>query len=297
MSVIGNKDINLSAIGLGSANFGREIDKAAAFAIMDRALTRNINLFDTAPSYGKGVSESIIGEWLLSRHPGSGSIFVSTKASPPYNIKGLIKSVDESLNRLRIERIDIFYLHSWDPTAQFPEILAALNQLVMKGKVRMLGASNFTAEQLERTLDLQRTLGLATFGFLQNNNNFAIRDINDGVRDVCLKNEMKIISYSPLGAGFLTGKYENTVPIGTRFDTVPQHRQIYFQKTAFDRLKLLKQIAARTGYSEIQLGLAWAFHQPDVTSVLIGGRTPMHIDQAFSAFTDYPAELLSHTFE
>jgi aryl-alcohol dehydrogenase-like predicted oxidoreductase len=132
-------------------------------------------------------------------------------------------------------------------------------------------------------LELQAELGFAPFRVLQNCNNLALRDVDEPVRQLCTAHRIAIVTYSPLGAGFLTSKHRHGVPHGSRFDLIPSHQRIYFQKTAYDRLTRLETVARRTGYSQVQLALAWALHQRGVASVLVGGRTPMHLDQAFAA--------------
>lgn len=274
---------NISKIGLGCVTFGREIDQEASFEIMDHALAKGVNFFDTAAGYGGGSSEMIIGKWLASRRPASGNITVATKILPPFSPQKILASVHESLKRLGTPAIDLLYLHSWDQSVEKMENLAALDTLVSKGDVRMLGASNFNTKQLRQTLDQQKNNGLATFRFIQNNHNLAISELNNDAFRICQENGIAVVSYSPLGAGFLTGKYNRGIPEGTRFDLIPGHQNIYFTKQAHRRLGKLKIVAGRTGYAMITLALAWALHQPGISSVLVGGRTPKHLDQAFEA--------------
>ena len=273
----------LAPICLGGSTFAREIDQTAAFAMMDHAYANGVTLFDTAAMYSAGASEKIFGAWLASRRPTPGSLIVATKIYPPYTPEAMSAAVTASAARLGVDVIDVLYLHKWDAAAGTPATLAALDQLVRSGRVRAVGASNFTAPQLRDTLALQTRLGLNPFRILQNNNNLAVSDVDGPIRELCVTHGVAIVTYSPLGGGFLTGKHRGGVQPGSRFDVAPGHQPIYFTPVCEARLKRLAEIAARTGHSMPHLGLAWALHRPGIASVLIGGRSPAHLDQAFAA--------------
>lgn len=275
--------VQMSGIGLGCATFGREIDIAAAHVLLDHAVACSITSFDTAMSYGNGASESIVGEWFASRRLPAGSVTIATKIAPPYQPARIADIVNRCLRRLRVPVIDLLYLHRWDATAESPATLAALDALVRTGKVRILGACNYNCEELKTALALQAQHGLECFRVAQNNHNLAVSDITPEFRQFCAAREIAIVTYSPLGAGFLTGKHQRGVQPGSRFDVVPGLQSIYFHEAAHRRLRRLTQVAAHAGQSQIHLALAWALHQPDVASVLIGGRTPAHLDQALAA--------------
>jgi len=280
----------LSPLCLGGSTFGREIDQAAAFALMDHAVARGITLFDTAATYTAGASEKIVGAWLASRRPAVGSLSVATKISPPFTPDAIDAAVAASAARLGVATIDLLYLHKWDAAAESPAALVELDRLVRSGRVRALGVSNFTAAQLQTVLRLQRQQGLATFRALQNFNNLAVSDVDPKVRELCAAGEVAIITYGPLGAGFLTGKHRGGVQPGSRFDVAPGHQTIYFKPGPETRLARLAAVAAQTGHPMAHLALAWAVHRPGVTSVLVGGRIPAHLDQAFAALAlDEPA--------
>jgi aryl-alcohol dehydrogenase-like predicted oxidoreductase len=283
--------VRLSKIGLGTATFGREIDQLEAFGMMDHARTKGINHIDTAFHYSKGECERIIGAWLASRRPEPGSLMVATKMWFPYTPALVQASVEQSLQRLGVEAIDYFYFHKWDEGAADPSVLAALDRLVREGKLRALGASNFTADQLERVLRLQAELGYARLQVLQNNNNFAVRHIDEPLRQLCATENIDLITFSPLGAGFLTGKHRQGVEPGSRFALVKNSPKIYFTDLAWSRLDRLEAVAAKYGHSPIVLAMAWALHQPGITSVLAGGRKSAHIDQAFAGLELDQAEI------
>lgn len=270
----------VSLIGLGCVTFGREINEAAAHELLDHAYARGVTFFDTASAYGQGASETILGRWLASRRPTS--ITIGTKILPPYEPARIAQAVRESLQRLGVGSIDVLYLHRWDVTAESPAVLAALDDLVKAGQVRALGVCNYNQQQLETALSLQEH-GLTRFSVAQNNQNLAVSDVSDALRQCCAAHGVAIVTYSPLGAGFLTSKHQHGVQAGSRFDLVPGHQDVYFHEGAYRRLAGLEAVAARTGHSQAHLALAWALHRPGIATVLIGGRTPAHLDQAFAA--------------
>ncbi len=275
--------LRVSRIGLGCVTFGREIDEPAAHAMLDHAFASGMIFLDTASAYGGGASERVLGSWLASRRPGAGGLTLATKLLPPFTANRIAETMEQSLERLGVPAIDLLYLHTWDASAESTESLAALDALVRSGRVRAIGASNFTAVQLARALDAQERHGLAQFKFVQNNQNLAVSDVTPDLRELCAARGVAIVTYSPLGAGFLTGKHSNGVAPGSRFDIIPGHQQVYFHAAAQRRLARLDAVATRTGFSKAHLALAWALHQPGVASVLVGGRTPAHLDQALAA--------------
>ena len=284
---------SFSSIGLGCVTFGREIDQQASFSLMDYAVENGITFFDTAAAYGDGASEKIIGSWIADRRPVSDSILIATKILPPYKAKAIKESVNQSLKRLGTDVIDLLYLHRWDAAIEGIEALSTFNDLVKAGKIKMLAASNFNTAQLERIIHLQKKNGFDLFRSIQNNNNFAVRDITKEIVQICVDDDIKIVTYSPLGAGFLTGKYKNGVGGNTRFSLIKGHQDIYFNESSFQRFDQLQKVSALTGYTTSHLALAWALHQPDVTSVLVGGRSREQLEQALSALTFYDLDIFN----
>jgi len=286
-------NLTISRLSLGGATFGREIDAAAAHALIDHAVARGMTHIDTAAAYSAGESERIVGAWLASHESLRTSVTIATKVLPPYSPAALDSAVAASADRIGVQVIDLLYLHKWDPQVETTETLGALDRLLHCGRVRHIGASNFSGEQLRATLARQSALGLTRFQFIQNNNNLAVRDVDDALRALCRENGVGIVTYSPLGAGFLTGKHREGVQPGSRFDVIPGHQAIYFQPTAARRLENLAKLADQTGQTMSHLALVWALHQPGITSVLIGGRSLSHIDQAFTALNACDPALLT----
>jgi aryl-alcohol dehydrogenase-like predicted oxidoreductase len=282
--VLGKSDLTVSSIGLGCVTFGREADEAASFAVMDRALERGINLLDTAEAYGEGLSEEIVGRWLADRRARE-RIVLATKVRTPLDRARVLASAEASLRRLQVETIDLFQLHNWDGNVPLEETLEALDALVRQGKARAIGCSNFAAWQLCKALWRQEVHGWPAMASVQPNYNLVVRDIERELLPLCADQQVGVISYSPLGGGFLTGKYREggDMPKGTRLDIVPQMQPIYFHATGFRILEGLRARAAELGTTIPLLALAWAMTEPRITSVLIGARTPAQVDQALAA--------------
>lgn len=265
------------------------------FELLDYAQANGISFFDTAAAYGAGASERIVGTWLKLNKVAN-AITIATKILPPYTPHNIEAGIEQSLERLQSDTIDLLYLHHWDASVESAETLAALDDLVRKGKVRRLGASNFRAPQIQNIVTRQIKSGWSRFQFVQNNHNYAVSDVTDECYRVCTQLGIAIVGYSPLGAGFLTGKYASGLQEDSRFARVPGHQQIYFREAAYKRLARLHAVAERTGYSAVQLALAGALHQKKMASVLVGARRKEHIDQALEALA-FDATHILHELE
>ena len=283
----------MTEIGLGCVTFGREINKTHSFEMMDYALDHGISFFDTASAYQDGASETIVGEWLASRPSTVDKVIVATKISPPFDSENIKVSVDQSLKRLRVDRIDLLYFHCWHDSVLTQDALFTLDQLVKQGKIHMIGASNFSEDQLRDSIEIQKFNGLACFQYVQNNHNLAVSDLTPEFKELCHNNKIDIVTYSPLGAGFLTGKYNSGTIARSRFDIIPGHQNIYFNEQSFRKLEMLKELSYSSGHSTTHLALVWAFHQPGIKSVLIGGRNISHLEQAFAVKQFYDLEILT----
>lgn len=283
---LGNADLKVSSIGMGCVTFGREIDQAASFKVLDRALERGINLFDTAAVYAGGASETVLGQWIAERGVRD-RIVLATKVYGTLTKDFVIATADESLARLKTDRIDLLYLHNWDDETPLEETMSALNTLVESGKVRAIGCSNWQAWQLAKSLLHCQKTALRAMQCVQPPYNLVQREIEADLLPLCADQGLGVITYSPLAAGFLAGKYrrDREVPKGTRFDVIPGHQPIYFTNHGYAVLDRLEQVAEQTGRSMVQLALAWTLTRPNVTSVLIGARDTEQVDQAFSAET------------
>jgi len=281
---LGTSTLQVSAIGLGCVTFGREIDRPASFAILDRAIERGITLLDTAANYGDGASETVLGSWLrdrgLRKH-----IILATKVAPPLTQANISATAEASLRRLGCETVDLLQVHSWDAGTPLEETLDALDTLVRQGKTRFLGCSNFSCAQFSAALERQRSRHVSAFVSSQSIYNLVHREIEQDLLPFCQAQGLGMITYSPLGAGFLTGKHKrgNSAPAGSRFDVKPGHTRIYYTEEGFATVEALAALAARLNHSMVQLALHWVLTRPEPTSVLVGARDPAQVDQAFAA--------------
>ena len=281
---LGLSDLCVSHIGMGCVTFGREVDPHSSLSIMDHAFERGITLFDTAEAYAGGESERVVGEWMQSRKTRD-RIVLATKINGTLTRERIIASAEASLKRLRTDRIDLLQTHAWDEFTPFAETLEALSSLVKDGKVRHLGCSNYSGLQLSMALNLSRTAGLSHMVSVQPPYNLVQRGIETDLLPICTAESIGVISYSPLAAGFLTGKYRPgaAIPSGTRFDVIPGHQNIYFTEHGYQVLTQLDKEVAATNRSHVDLALSWVLSQPGITSVLIGVRNKQQIDQAFES--------------
>jgi aryl-alcohol dehydrogenase-like predicted oxidoreductase len=264
--------------------FGREIDDATSQTILDHAMDLGITLLDTAAVYGDGASEKILGSWMRDRATRD-RVVLATKVSGRLSRDRIIQSAEASLKRLATDRIDLLQAHDWDGETRLEETLEAFHTLVERGRVAAWGCSNWSADQLAAAQAVGDRNGWTALASVQPIYNLVDRQIEERLLDLCATKRIGVISYSPLGAGFLTGKYrrDGVVPQGTRFDVKPAHRDIYFTEHGFRIAELLRAAAEKARRTMPELALAWVFRQPAITSVLVGARTPRHLDQAFEA--------------
>ena len=281
---LGQSEFCVSPIGLGCVTFGREIDEATSQTILDHAMELGITLLDTAAVYGDGASEKILGRWMRDRATRD-RIVLATKVSGRLSRDRIIQSAEESLKRLDTDRIDLLQAHDWDGETPLEETLEAFHMLVERGLVLAWGCSNWNVDQLAAAQAVADRNVWTALASVQPIYNLVDRRIEERLLDLCTTKRIGVISYSPLGAGFLTGKYcrDRSVPQGTRFDIKPAHRDIYFTEHGFRIVESLRAAAERAGRTIPELALAWVFCQPAITSVLVGARTPRHVDQAFEA--------------
>ncbi len=305
---LGRTDTSLSFIGLGCVTFGREIDEDASAAILDDAVERGINWLDTAEAYGggnartyrrdvlkvddvretsdiMGSSEIIIGKWMKARGCRD-DVVICSKVSSGNSPENIARALQVSLERLQVDCVDIYELHSPDETVPIAESLAALDEEVLAGRIGTVGCSNFNAAQLREALDASAREGYARFEVVQPPYNLADPGAQDELFPLCRREEVAITSYSPLAAGFLAGKYTpdlNAFPKGSRFDVIPGHADIYFNDRNFRNVERLRALADNRGIPMVRMAMAWAMGHPDITSVLVGARHAGHLDNAFDA--------------
>lgn len=295
---LGPSELEVSVFGLGTMTFGAESDETASRSILDRYHEAGGRFIDTADVYSQGESESIIGRWLADK--GDHDAIVATKArfamgegdsNQGAGAAYLQRAIDASLGRLRIEPIDLYQMHAWDPQVPIEETLGALSSFVEAGKVRFIGLSNYTGWQLERAVLTARSQGFAPPVSLQPQYNLLAREIELGVLPVVIENGLGLLPWSPLGGGWLTGKYSRDErPTGaSRLGEDPERGVEAYDRRNVDRtwdiLDVVSEIAVGRGVSMSQVALNWVRNRPTVSSVLLGCRTVAQLEDNMQALT------------
>ncbi|MBI4903956.1 MAG: aldo/keto reductase [Acidobacteria bacterium] len=285
----------LGRSGLGCVTFGREITQRESFAILDHAIAGGVHLFDTAEAYGDGASERILGDWL-ARNDCRCSVTLVTKVTTRFTHSHVREAIDASLTRLRSACVDIYLMHQYDAATPLEEALEAMTAVVESGRARFIGCSNFTAAQLRRAIEISVQRGLAPIAAIQPVYNLIARDIESEVLPLCKQENIAVMSYSPLAAGFLSGKYtpdRNALPAGSRFAIKPAHAGIYFHAENFRIVERLRALSGRSGIPITRLAMAWVMANPDIECVLAGARNSSQLDNALDAASNpLPAELI-----
>ena len=287
---LGRSGCAVSSLTLGTMTFGKETDEAGSHAQLDAFVEAGGNLVDTADVYTAGTSEEIIGRWLASAAPEKRDrVVLATKGRFPMgddvndiglSRRHLQRALDASLRRLGVETVDLYQVHSWDPVTPLEETLGTLDEFVRQGKVRYVGLSNFTGWQVQKAGALAREHGWTSPVTLQPQYNLLVRELEWEIVPSCLDAGLGLLPWSPLGGGWLTGKYTREErPTGaTRLGEDPARgveaydRRSSKQRT-WDVVDAVREVAEGRGVSMAQVALAWLVDRPAVTSVILGART------------------------
>lgn len=274
---LGKSSLQVSPLCLGGNVFGWTADEPTSFALLDAFVAAGFNFVDTADSYSTwapghrgGESETVIGNWLKARGRRDQVIIATKVGSEVMGRKGLSKAyivseVEESLQRLQSDYIDLYQSHRDDAATPVDETLEAYSQLVRQGKVRVIGASNFTAGRLRESLAASRAHGYPRYESLQPNYNLYDRaDYETQLEPLCMKEGLGVIPYFSLAAGFLTGKYRSQEDLAKS----PRGRfvQKYLNDRGFRIVTALDQIAAQLGSTPGKVAIAWLLARPSITA-------------------------------
>ncbi len=273
---LGGSGLRASRVGLGCNNFGGRIDFDATRAVVEAALEAGITFFDTAAAYGGGGgSERFLGEILEGRRD---RVVLATKFGwePDRGLgvrNHVLSAIDASLERLRTDCVDLYYLHKPDPETPIGETLLALDELVRAGKVRAIGCSNFSAAQLAEADRVAREQGTVRFTVLQNHYSLLERGDDEDVLPLCGALGIAYVPYFPLASGLLTGKYRRgqPAPEGTRL----AGRKI--EEARFDRVEALERFAEGRGRTLLELAISALASTPGITSVIAGATKPEQV--------------------
>ena len=288
---LGGSDLGTPRLALGGNVFGWTASGEEAFAILDRFVAAGGTMIDTAdvysswvPGHQGGESETLLGEWL-KRRGRRDDVLIATKVGYDAGLSAetIAAAAEDSLRRLGTH-IDLYYAHKDDAGTPLAETLAAFDRLVKAGKVRWLGASNYSAARLAEALDLSEREGLARYEVLQPEYNLLVRDRFEGeLQQLCMDRVVGVLPYFGLAAGFLTGKYRSEQDKaksvrGSRMDA-------YMNDRGFRVLAALDEVAAEAGATPAQVALAWLAAQPGVTAPIASATSRAQLDELLGVLT------------
>jgi aryl-alcohol dehydrogenase-like predicted oxidoreductase len=295
---LGRSGLKVSELCLGAMTFGRESTEEVSFQMLDRFVEFGGNFIDTADVYSQGISEEILGRWLAGKR--RDDYVIATKVrfpmgSGPNDVglsrKHILSAVEDSLRRMNISYIDLYQVHMWDPGTPLEETLDTLQQLVVSGKVRYLGASNYAGYQLQKAVDLSRQRGWEPFVCLQPLYNLLDRSFEWELGPVCEAEGMGVIPWSPLRGGWLSGKYQRGMdqPLpDTRIEEAGRRGwseswEVYANERTWQVVDCLSEIAREWNKTPAQVALNWLLQKPAVTAPIIGARSMAHLDDNLGA--------------
>lgn len=279
----------VTAYCLGTMTFGAEADEEASNKILDGYFAWGGNFIDTADVYSAGKSEEIIGRWLKTRPTEAQQAVVATKGRFPMGTgpndiglsrRHLNQALEASLKRLGVDHIDLYQMHAWDPLTPIEETLRFLDDAVSAGKIGYYGFSNYVGWHIAKSVEIAKARGYTRPVTLQPQYSLLVRDIELEIVAACQDAGMGLLPWSPLGGGWLTGKYKrDQAPAGaTRLGENPNRgSESYAPRNAQERtwaiIGAVDDIAKARGVSMAQVALAWTAARPAVTSVILGART------------------------
>lgn len=292
---LGSSDLSVSPLTLGGNVFGWTADRATSFALLDAFVDRGFNAVDTADVYSvfggtaPGASESMIGEWLAQGGGRRDKLMITTKFGLEMGpgLKGLSadyaqKAVDASLRRLQTDHIDLYLVHFDDGATPYEETLGAFARMIDAGKVRAIGASNYSPERLKGALEASAREGLPAFQSLQPLYNLYDRAAFEGpLQQICRDAKLAVFPYFSLASGFLTGKYRTKADIEgvTRAGLVER----YLDERGMRILAAMDAIAQDRAITHAQIAIAWLLAQPDVTSPIVSATSLSQLEKTLDA--------------
>jgi len=289
---LGRSGVKVSCLALGSQTFSWVTGEQDAHRMLDRFVDLGGTMIDSANIYNEGEAERILGTWLRKRGRRD-DLIITTKVFFPTgegpNDTGLTRKhiliqIERSLKRLQTDYVDLYQMHCFDQSTPLEETLSALDLLVQQGRVRYLGASNFTASQLVRALMLQRMSGMEPLLTLQPEYSLLVRETEWELIPLCLEEGLGVLPWSPLAGGWLSGKYvsgqkpppDSRVGRKDRWDDQPEQRE---SKRTWRIVDTLRSIAEKHGRTPAQVALNWLMNRPGVTCPIIGARTMEQLEE------------------
>ncbi len=283
---LGSSTLEVSVVGLGGNNFGGRIDFAATGRVVHKAIDLGINLIDTADSYGdKGGSEEWLGRILGEKRK---QIVLATKFGLPMDgelggasRRYIMHAVEASLKRLNTHWIDLYQLHRPDPQTPIEETLRALDDLIQQGKVRFIGCSNLSAQQVAEAQATAQQHGLSAFVSCQDEYSMLVRNVERELVPTAKALGLGLLPYFPLASGLLSGKYKRgaSLPPGSRLSKIARHAQRFASERNWRIVGELEAFAARRGHTLLELAFSWLLRDEVVASVIAGATTPQQVEQ------------------
>jgi aryl-alcohol dehydrogenase-like predicted oxidoreductase len=279
---LGDSGLRVSEICLGTwTTFGGTLSDGDAIALVEAAFASGINFFDTANIYSAGRSEEVLGRALAGRPRDSFVVGTKVMAEMPNGDRGLsreqiLKQIDASLGRLGLDHVDLYQAHSFDDDVPLEETLQGFSEVVDAGKVRFVGVSNWSGEQIQRAADLCREHGFAKPVSSQPEYSMLHREPEEDVIPASRANGISQVVYSPLGQGVLSGKYRlgEEYAEGTRAAARGSFMSDYLADDVLERVERLRPLADGLGLTMAQLALAWILREPNVASAIVGASRP-----------------------
>ncbi|MGI9170292.1 MAG: aldo/keto reductase family protein [Caulobacteraceae bacterium] len=287
---LGSSDLTVSEISLGSwLTFGVGVERERAAACVRRAFDLGINFIDTTNIYGRGAAESFLGETLAGTP--RDSYVLATKVFFPMSAEDrglsraqIVKQLDASLKRLRVEAVDLYQCHRYDPETPLEETMAALTEAVRAGKARWLGFSEWPADKVRAALAMA---GVEKFVSSQPQYSLLWREPEAEIIPLCRDNGISQIVWSPLGQGVLTGKYDPAAPPPADSRAASEAMSGFISRLmarpVLEAVQTLKPIAAEAGVTLTQFALAWVLREPNVASAIVGASRPEQVDENAAA--------------
>jgi aryl-alcohol dehydrogenase-like predicted oxidoreductase len=297
---LGRTGLSVSRLCLGTMTFGLQCEEDVSRAIMDTAADGGIDFFDTADVYplGGGANtvgrtEEIVGAWLVGKRH---DYVIATKCvgrtgRKPWDQgmsrKHVLDAIDASLKRLKTDYVDLYQLHSYDPTTPIDEALEALDTVVKSGKARYVGVSNWPATKVARAVGRSELKGWAGITSAQPRYNLLFRTFERDLLPLCLEEGIGVIPYNPLAGGMLTGKHrQGAPPEGTRFtlgNAGARYQERYWHNREFESVEALKGVAAEAGVSMATMAVSWVLANPSITAPIVGASRPEQLADSLAA--------------
>ena len=292
MRALGTSGLATPKLVLGGNVFGWNLTGEEAFRVLDRFAEAGGTMIDTAdvysvwvPGHEGGESESLLSEWLKRRGSKKGML-IATKAgySDGLSAATITAACEASLQRLGVEAIDLYYAHKDDEATPLEETLGAFDALVKAGKVRAIGASNYSAARLAEALDVSAREGLAAYSVLQPEYNLMAREAYEGaLQDLCVERNLGVLPYFGLASGFLTGKYRSEADFGK--SVRGSRMAAYLDERGKRVLAALDEVAAETGATQAQVALAWLAAQPGITAPIASATSVEQLEELLGVTT------------